>query len=505
MGLIAGFDFGTSSLKLQLVDEAGREVVSVQEQYPTAHAAGGVSEQNAQDWWDAARRAALRCGRGSEVSAVGVTGQMQDLIPVVEGVSPAVWEKQRTLRPVLLYSDLRAAGQFARLSKQLPDWEYRTANYQEVSSVAAKLEWLAEHEPAVLAGADKLLFGAAGFFVWRLTGQAVCDVLTASTTGLLDVHARDWFYECTDLVGVRRSQLPQLLGHHPGDGLVGGLDAQAAGALGFNPGIPVVHALGDAGAATDGIIGLSPGDAYISLGTTGWLAAVTAAQLPARGDAPSPIHRLFLPGWETTLRIGALQLAGAAADWSRRTFLGGAAFAEIEQLAAGRVSDPAAVAVRPLTLPGLSGERAPVRDPEFRGAFVGVTEETTPIDFHLGVLTGVACGLRHAAEMLGVTQTRIPVIGGASSSIAWRQILADVFGATIVTRLAGDPVTYSAVRAVREALDLGPQFPPLYAPHPDDIETHPSAAAPAYARLTEIHRELYSALAPTFHRLSTIH
>lgn len=490
MTVIAGLDFGTSSVKLVVTTPEGEVLARAQAAYPTSTGLTGEAEQHPADWWDAAVAVIADTGLGDRIDAIGVTGQMQDLIAVAGG---------RALRSALLYSDTRAGAQHERLRAGAPEWERATGNHQDPTNVAAKIAWLAEHEPAVLAEAEHLLFGAPGYIVWRATGVAACDVVTASTTGLLDVGARGWFTELAAAAGARTEQLPALVGTHPGDALVGQLDAAAARALGLRAGIPVVHAMGDAGSATDGLVGSEPGEAYIYLGTTGWLAAVTPADAAAEA---SPIHSLVMPGWDTRLRIGAVQSAGSVADWSRRTFFPELDFPALEELAAARVADPAALAVRPLALPGLSGERTPVRDPRFRGAFVGVREATQPIDFHLGVLTGVALALRHAADALGIRQERLPVVGGASASPAWRQIVADVFGATVVTRRVDDPGTRSAHRAVVGALDLPHRLAPLFAPHADDLETAPSAARDAYAGVVETHRELYDALAPTFHRLA---
>ena len=490
MTVIAGLDFGTSSVKLVVATAGGEVLARAHIAYPTSTGLAGEAEQHPEQWWDAAAAAIADTGLGARIDAIGVTGQMQDLIAVAG---------DRALRPALLYSDTRAVAQHARLHESAPDWERITGNHQDPTNVAAKIAWLSEHEPAVMREAEHLLFGAPGYIAWRATGVAACDVVTASTTGLLDVGARGWFTELAQAAGARAEQLPALIGAQPGDALLGEVHAVAARELGVRSGIPVVHAVGDAGSATDGLVGSEPGDAYIYLGTTGWLAAVTTSQADAE---VSPIHSLVMPGWDARLRIGAVQSAGLAADWSRRTFFPSHDFAAVEQLAADRVTDPAAVAVRPLTLPGLSGERTPVRDGSFRGAFVGVREATLPIDFHLGVLTGVACALRHAADSLGIEQRRIPVIGGAAASPAWRHIVADVFGATVVTRQVDDPGTHSVHRVVAAALGLPATLAPLFAPRADDIETVPSAASAATQRRVETHRELYDALAPTFHRLA---
>lgn len=504
--LIAGLDFGTSGVKLVAVDGAGAIVARAQADYGTTTGPAGESEQRPEDWWAAARAVVAESGCAGRIDALGLTGQMQDLIPVAAA---------RSLRPALLYSDTRAGEQHARLRAQLPDWEAATGNQQDVTNVAAKIAWLAEHEPGTLENAEHLLFGAPGYIAWRATGLAACDVTTASTTGLLDTAERRWSGDVVTAAGARTEQLPALVDAAADaatpEAPIGELRPAAAAELGLRTGIPVVLAMGDAGATTDGLVGSAPGDAYLYLGTTGWLAGVTPAPRDGGGE-PSPIHSLVLPGWQTRLRIGAVQSAGSTADWARRAFLPGLGFAEVEARVAERVADPAAVAVRPLCLPGLSGERTPVRDGDFRGAFVGVHERTGPMDFYLGALTGVAMGLRHAADAMGIDQSRIPLVGGAAASPAWRRILADVFDATIVTGAAGadDPAAHSAVRAAAGALGVA-RPAPLFAFGRQALgrnaskaaattETEPGPARRLYAETLATHRALYDALAPAFHR-----
>lgn len=486
MTLIAGLDFGTSSVKLLVVAPDGVVVARAQAAYDTTVGSSGEVEQHPDHWWDAASSAFAATGVASQISAIGLTGQMQDLIAVGNG---------RALRPAMLYSDTRAAQQNERMHGTVPDWERRTQNYQDSSSVVAKIAWLAEHEPVTLATAEHLLFGVPGYIAWRAGGEPACDLTTASSTGLLEIGTRGWLGDAITAAGGRRDQLPRLVGAVPGDESVGAVSSSAAAALGVPAGTPLVLAMGDAGATTDGLVGSAPGDAYLYLGTTGWIAGVT----PSGPGVPSPIHSLVMPGWHDRLRIGAVQSAGSAAAWALETFLPGHGFAEAEQLIADRVD---AVGLRPLCLPGIAGERAPVRDGAFRGAFVGAQEGTGPLDFYLAVLTGVAMGLRHASEEMGIRQSRIPLVGGAASSPAWRRILADVFEATIVTGDAQDPAAHSAARAAAVALGIAHRSAPLLAPGAVVTETAPSATCTHYQSLLATHRSLYEALAPGFHALA---
>ncbi|RMB59871.1 FGGY family carbohydrate kinase [Tessaracoccus antarcticus] len=485
MPLVAGLDLGTSSAKLVVVDLDGTLVAEASQPYPTHTAPGGIVEQDPDQWWSAACAVLGRCGVAGDVVALGLTGQMQDLIPVADG---------RALRPAMLYSDTRAVAQHRRLAAAVVRWEARTGNHQDVSAVAAKIAWLAEHHPEVLRDAEHLLLGPAGYVAWRAGAAAACDVTTASTTGLLDVTTRSWLSDAATEAGAWFEQLPRLVGSVPGDSLVGEVSAGAAAQMGVRAGTPLVLAMGDAGSTTDGLVGSEPGDAYLYLGTTGWLAGIT----PATRAEPSAIHSLVMPGWDKRLRIGAVQSAGSAAAWALGTLLPGRSFAEAEIIAAPRLR---LVRDRPLGLPGLAGERTPVRDGDLRGAFIGVEESTTAADLYLAVLTGVAMGLRHAADAMGIRQGRIPLVGGASGSHIWRQLLADVFEATIVTGHAEAPGAHSAARAAADSVGLRHGMQPVF-DHGDHTETTPSDVHGDYQGLLAIHRGLYDALTPAFAQLA---
>jgi xylulokinase len=524
--LIAALDFGTSSVKVALVEADGTVLAAASTGYQTATGTAGQVEQNPNDWWAAA--ASTLIGFPTElrnrIVVLGATGQMQDLIPVRETTTAPTSGRgdDAVIRPALLYSDTRAAAQFDRLVQRFPDWEHRTGNQQETSAVAAKIAWLGEFEPETLNSATTLFLGAPGYILWRAGGAAVCDLTTASTTGLLDVANRGWFTELVADSGASVHQLPQLLSSaEPASTVVGELSATAAAQLGLPAGIPLVAALGDAGSTTDGLVGSQPGDAYLYLGTTGWLAqvgrasesgesvlaagqqgtAVAAPHETQKVDRPSPIHSLVLPGWETRIHIGALLSAGSAAAWARRTFVPEHSFDELEPLLLERwnTGDPAA---RPLCLPGLTGERTPVRNNNARGTFVGVTENTDGIDLYLAVLTGVALGLRHAADAMGQRPTRLPVVGGGSASAVWRQILADAFDTTIVLRAASDPGIRSVAIAAAEAITLPNSLVPLFDGENDsDLITVPGPNRHVLAKSLPLHRALYQALDPTFHQL----
>jgi xylulokinase len=120
------------------------------------------------------------------------------------------------------------------------------------------------------------------------------------------------------------------------------------------------------------------------------------------------------------------------------------------------------------------------------------------------VLEGVAFGLRDSLELMraaGVPPTsQIRATGGGSRSDLWRRILADVLDAAIVT-------TSTAEGAAQGAATLAAVGAGWFGTVQDACRrlvrigdpTVPSEDADAYARAYARYRDLYPALAPTFH------
>jgi sugar (pentulose or hexulose) kinase len=100
-----------------------------------------------------------------------------------------------------------------------------------------------------------------------------------------------------------------------------------------------------------------------------------------------------------------------------------------------------------LLLPYLEGERTP-NVPDGSGVFLGVTSKTFAAEHFAraameGVTLGMNYGLRRLAE-LGVRPTQIRATGGGANSKIWRQIMADVFNAEVVTLKVTEGAAFGA-------------------------------------------------------------
>jgi xylulokinase len=249
-----------------------------------------------------------------------------------------------------------------------------------------------------------------------------------------------------------------------------------------------------------GVGSVEPGISSLSLGTSGVVFTTTA------GPTVEPEGRLHafchaVPGrWHL---MGVMLSAAGSLRWFRDAFAPGVAFDELvgEAVEAPPGSDGL------LFLPYLTGERTPHPDPLARGAFVGLTVHHARAHLTRAVLEGVAFGLRDSLELIRAMglapSTEIRATGGGVRSELWRRILADVLGARIVTTAtvegaAQGAATLAAVGAgwfasVEEACRTVVRIGEPTEPSPVD-----GSYEGPYAR----YRELYPALAPTFHASS---
>ena len=526
-------DLGTSAAKAALLDLDGTVHRRAEAPYPTRHTADGTAEQDPRDWERAARAVIVELLEAApaakawvdgaapapvpdtapdvEVVALVLTGQMQDLVPVPRSGAASL---------AILYSDTRAGAEAEELRAALAadgvSWDALTGNLQDATSCAAMHLRLLRAAPEQLADLQGVVFGPAGYLVARMGLGLWCDPTTAATTGLLEARTRDWSPAVAHAAGLDPALLPALTG--AAGQIVGHAGAEATALLGVPDGLPVVLAPGDAGATTCGIVGLAPGDAYVYLGTSGWLASVLpgagvlptgapdATEAPAgeesAGEDPAGVsHHLALGASSATaeppiLRISALLSAGAAADWARQAVLDGADPARADQLLEAREQERGRGPSGLLALPSIVGERFPVRDASLRGAVVGIDAGTRGIDLYAALLEGVAHGLAHGLESEGDSSPRpLPVTGGGASSAPWLRILADVTGRPVRTVDGTDAALLGCALVAAEALGLDHALVPLGArQEAATIVPDPSAAA-QHAALRPAHRALYDAAA----------
>ncbi len=195
---------------------------------------------------------------------------------------------------------------------------------------------------------------------------------------------------------------------------------------------------GDNAASAVGMGIIAPGQAFLSLGTSGVLFAVTDRFRPNPERAAHAFCHALPGRWH---QMAVLLSAAGALDWVAQ-LLGATDLPQLVEAAQARRLR----AESPYFLPYLSGERTPHNDPHARGVFFGLTHETVPADLVGAVLEGVALAFADGLDVLlesGGHIDEISMTGGGARLPYWGELLAAVLNR---------PLTYRAGSEIGAAL-----------------------------------------------------
>ena len=409
-----GIDLGTSAVKLLLVDEKGTILHTVSREYPLYFPQPGWSEQDPADWWTAVQdgvRALLTGFDASKVAGIGCGGQMHGLV--------ALDERDEVIRPAILWNDGRTGAETEWLNTRIGKERLSelTANIAFAGFTAPKLLWMRNREPENFARISKIML-PKDYINYKLTGVHACDYSDASGMLLLDVKNRRWSREMLDVCGMKEAQMPKLFESYE---VIGTVKPEIAKTLGLPENVKVVAGAGDNAAAAVGTGVVGEGGCNISLGTSG---TIFISSKTFGVDPHNALHAFCHAdgGWHL---MGCMLSAASCNKWFCEDILGTSNYAA-EQ---ADITDDRLGCNRVFFLPYLMGERSPINDTDARGAFVGLSMDSSRADMVQAVLEGVAFALRDSFEVaksIGLSIDRSFLCGGGAKSPLWRKIFANV-------------------------------------------------------------------------------
>src|SRR5215207_6503818 len=496
MTYFLGIDTSTTGSKALVIDERG-EVIAVASSPHTLQTPRPLwSEQDPREWWEAVsasiRSVLQQAGIGGEqIGAVGLTGQMHGLVLLDDAGS--------VLRPAILWNDQRTQSQCDEIHARLGREKFIqiTGNVALTGFTAPKILWVKENEPEIYAKAKHVLL-PKDYIRLKLTGEYGMDKADGAGTVLFNLRARDWSEEVLSALEIPRAWMPKTF---EGSEFTGYVNEEAASLTGLKAGTPVAAGGGDQAAQAVGVGAVQPGIVGLTVGTSGVVFATTpSAWIEPEGRLHAFCHAV--PGlWHF---MGVMLSAAGSLQWYRDTLAPNMSFDDLLKEA-----EPIPAGSEGLQfLPYLSGERTPYPDPFARGAFIGLTLRHSRGHMTRAVLEGVSFGLKDSFTLIqqaglgAITQVRAS--GGGTKGALWRQILASVLEAELVTVNTTEGAAYGAallagvgagawtdvLSACRECIKItGSTQPDL-------------TQMDAYRKSYVLYQELYPALKPSFEKMS---
>ena len=420
-----GIDTSTTSSKALLIDERG-DVIAVASSPHTLQTPRPLwSEQNPSEWWravSASIKSVLgKAGiSGESVGSVGLTGQMHGLVLLDEAGN--------VLRPAILWNDQRTQSQCDEIHQRIGKERFIqiTGNVALTGFTAPKILWVKENEPDVYAKASHVLL-PKDYVRYKLTGEYAMDKADGAGTVLFDLKSRNWSREILEALGIDPAWMPPTF---EGPEFTGRVNEEAASQTGLKVGTPVAAGGGDQAAQAVGVGAVEPGVVALTVGTSGVVFATTpSALIEPEGRLHAFCHAV--PGmWHF---MGVMLSAAGSLQWYRDTL---APNMDFDELLKEAESIPAGCEGLQF-LPYISGERTPYPDPLARGAFIGLTLRHSRAHMTRAVLEGVSFGLKDSFTLIqnaGLGKiTQVRASGGGTKNALWRQILASVLEAELVT------------------------------------------------------------------------
>ena len=429
--LVLTLDFGTQSLRVALINDKGQIEYIEKEKYdpPYFSDSYGYAEQDADYYWDTAKKAVKKLAKVAENELPRIIGAT---LTTFRDTSVQLDANNKPIRRSILWLDQRLAKGKEKLP--LIHWALFSLIGMKPTIVLNRARtvahWLKENEPETWNKTAKYV-NISTYLIYKLTDNLVDSA--ASITGHYPINFKKRVWYNTNHLKARIFGIPQRMLcdlKQPGE-VLGHIKDDIAEELGLPKGIKVYATGSDKACETVGLGALSNEIGAISYGTASTIEV--SNQKYHEPEPFLPAYPAAVPNWynmEVQIYRGYWMLS-----WFAKEFAGDLngqakrSSASIEELLNTKLNriPPGSngLIVQPYWGPGLSRPLA-------RGAIVGFSDIHTRDHLYRAIIEGIAYSLREGLEGIEKSQRNkikeLRISGGGSQSDDICQITADIFG-----------------------------------------------------------------------------
>lgn len=410
-------DEGTTSTRAVLFAPDGKAHGSCQRPLTQHYPAPGLVEHDADEIWrltlECSQEMVRKAGGADRIAGIGITNQRETIV---------FWDRRtgEPLAPAIVWQDRRTADICAELKGrgEEPVVQAKTGLLLDPYFSGSKIGWALQNWPQLKQAGEHLAVGTVeSYLVYRLTGgQHISDASNASRTALMAIGSGGWDDGLTDLFGVPREILPEIV--------------DCAGDLGktlpeyFGGPIKISGMAGDQQAATIGQGCFTIGQTKATFGTGAFVLTQTGTTLRQSKNRLLSTVLYQINGERHYALEGSVFVAGSLVQWLRDD-LGLIKHAADTEPLARSVSDNGGV----YFVPALSGLGAPHWQPNARGAISGLSFSATKAHVARAALEAMAHqthDLKTAFAADGADWAELRIDGGMVANDWMAQDLADM-------------------------------------------------------------------------------
>ena len=434
---VAGIDMGTGGERCVIFDLQGRTVGQAYREIPTLFPNPGWAEQDPRQMIENAYDATAEAIRTSGIDPADILAVSFSAFQSSFG---CVDRDGNFLGNHILWQDARGLEMFPWLEERLrangltfADLYRRSGQPLNVLVSGLRVMWLKRNMPEFYDKVWKFVTPLS-MLVRAFGGEDWIDAITDSSFWMVK-RCEDFALdaELARIFDLDPDKYPRA--EAPGT-RAGEVTEAVAARTGLRAGTPVFVGVGDQVCALLGVGNYgTPDIASLSLGTGGLMMAYSGTMVRPK----QPIfHIIGFPGGGYGLEA-AMPVAASALRWLRDMLYPAELTARkgvfAEMTAEAEAAPLGANGI--VFLPHLAGKVCPENDSNMRGAFAGLSLDTSRRDLIRATMEGICYEMR---EMLNAYRdagagffSRLRLLGGAVNSDFWCQMQADVYGCTVET------------------------------------------------------------------------
>lgn len=439
---LMGIDVGTTGAKAVVFDLNGEQKGCGFQEYGITYTKEGYAQQDPENIWSITKQVVRMAvnGVGDRIGAISLSVQGDAVLPINK--------ERNAIGPAHLGMDYRGKEEAEWCDKEIGGEKLFaiTGMRPHPMNSIIKVMWIKKHQPELYEKTWKFVTWSDYILAKLGSDEIVIDYTQASRTMAFDLKKKVWSEELLKKMGIDYEKFAKPVA----SGIsVGRINKALAQELAINPSAVLVTGGHDQTCASFGAGVVDEKLALDSHGTAEVLSALMETPKLTKGmyHGYYPCYCSLLPGKYFTFSLN--HTAGLLLKWFAENFCEGdyqKASKNKESIYSYIFSNMPQMPSEVMVLPYMNGSGTPTCDISQKGAFLGLTMNTSRFDVAKGIIEALSFESRLNIEYLDKNDIRIRelrCVGGGARTAAGLQNKADILGMPV-----------SSLR-IREAACLG--------------------------------------------------